>query len=108
MPKLPAVSSCKDIHWRKILPTFLKLAFSLITLLAIILSIRTWESMRYNLQLLMHEEENHLELAKSLLQQELGRMSIDLRTFSGTPSTLIKTEPPLLTRSEPPVPSLFF
>jgi PAS domain S-box-containing protein len=85
MPNLSAVSSLKDIHWRRILPTFLKLAFFLTTLLAIFLSIRTWESMRYNFQLLTHEEQSHMELARSLLRQELERMSIDLRTFSGTP-----------------------
>ena len=100
MPKVPAVFSLQDTHWRKFLSIFLALAFSLITVLAILLFARTWETMRYNLQLLMHGEQDHMELAESLLHTELERLSKDLLTFSGTPVILhfFANPPDLITR----------
>ena len=86
MLKVSAVFSLKDTHRKKFLSIFLVRAFSLITLLAILISIHIWETTRHNLDLVMQEEQNHMELAENLFHQELERMSINLLTFTGTPS----------------------
>lgn len=83
-----APSNFKDIQWRKILPIFLPLAFSLITCLGIFLSIQVRKNIQHNIDLVMHEQQMHMSLVKTLLHQELERLSIDLLTFSGTPVIL--------------------
>ncbi len=88
MPKLLVPSSFKDIQWRKILPIFLTLAFSLITCLGIFLSIQARKNIHHSIDLVMHEQQMHMSLAKTLLHKELERLSIDLLTFSGTPVIL--------------------
>ncbi|MDD3814175.1 MAG: PAS domain S-box protein [Desulfocapsaceae bacterium] len=80
--------SFKDIQWRKTLPIFLTLAFSLITCLGIFLSIEVRKNIQHNIDLVMHEQQMHMSLAKTLLHKELERLSIDLLTFSGTPVIL--------------------
>ena len=88
MPELPAVSRLKDIHWRKFLSIFPALAFALVAMFAILLASQAWKTMHHNLHVLMHEEQNHITMAESLFHQELGRLSRELLTFTGTPGIL--------------------
>lgn len=88
MPKLPAVSRLKDIHWQKFLSIFPALAFALVTMFAILLASQAWKTMHHNLHVLMHEEQNHITMAESLFHQELDRLSRELLTFTGTPGIL--------------------
>ncbi|MBU4234880.1 MAG: PAS domain S-box protein [Proteobacteria bacterium] len=88
MLMLLAPSTFKDIQWRKILPIFLTLTFALITFLGIFLSSLAKKNIHHNIDLIMHEQQMHMSLSRTLLHKELDRMSIDLLTFSGTPVIL--------------------
>ncbi|MDO8945741.1 MAG: PAS domain S-box protein [Desulfocapsaceae bacterium] len=88
MLMLLAPSTFKDIQWRKILPIFLTLTFALITFLGIFISSLAKKNIHHNIDLIMHEQQMHMSLSKTLLHKELDRMSIDLLTFSGTPVIL--------------------
>ncbi|MBU0663827.1 MAG: PAS domain S-box protein [Proteobacteria bacterium] len=88
MPMLFVPSNFKEIQWRKLLPIFLTLTFTLITCLGIFLSSQARKNIHHNIDLIMHEQQMHMILAKTLLHKELDRLSIDLMTFSGTPVIL--------------------
>lgn len=88
MTKLPDPFNFRDISWRQIQPTFLVLTFSLTIAAGGLLFFHTREAMRHNLELTIQEQKSHIGLAKTLLTEELRRLSIDLITFSHTPVIL--------------------
>ncbi|MFH2122555.1 MAG: PAS domain S-box protein [Pseudomonadota bacterium] len=85
LPTSATATSCKNLRWRRILPTFFLLSFFLTLFLALLIYIHTRETTSHNLELLMHQQQSHIRLAETLLQHELERMSIDLLAITNTP-----------------------
>lgn len=88
MPQFTLLADFKDIPWRKILPTFLAIALSLITCFSILIFVHTREALRYNLSLIRYDQQAHLDLGQKLIQEKLRRISKELLTFAHAPGIL--------------------
>ncbi len=86
--RLSALSSLKDIHWRKFIATFLVLVFSLVFFLGILFYIHDKEATNHHLELILHEQQMQISLVRKLLRQELNNLSTNLLVFTTTPDII--------------------
>jgi len=86
--RLSAPYSLKNIHWRKFMATFLAFVFSLAACLSILLYLHAKETTDHNLELILHEQQMHIGMVKTLLHQELHNLSTNFLAFTSSPSIL--------------------
>jgi len=83
--RLSALSSLKNIHWRKFMATFLAFVFSLASCLGILFYLHAKETTDHNLELILHEQQMHISMVKILLHQELHNLSTNFLAFTNSP-----------------------
>ncbi len=86
--RLPAPSNLKASQWRKFMATFLAFVFSLASCLGILLYLHAKETTDHNLELILHEQQMHISMAKTLLHRELHNLSANFLAFTSSPSIL--------------------
>lgn len=84
-PTFLTVFHLTEIPWRQIMPTFLAITLPVITCVALLVASHVKETKHHNLNLVMHEQDTHMDLAENLLRQELQRMSRDILVFNSAP-----------------------
>ncbi len=86
--RLSAPTGLQEKTWPKTLVLFLAFVCSLATFLGGLLYFHAKESMNHNLEVILHEQQIHINLVEILFQQELNNLATNFLAFASTPGIL--------------------